>query len=78
MVAITSEITGLRELANNKNKLKKSFSGSTLRTALRAAGAPVLKNAKDIVVVDEGDLKASLKRKATVKRSGEGYVDHRG
>ena len=75
MVAINSEITGLRELAAKSDKLKKSFAKSTLRTALRNAGNPVLKHARAHVAVDEGDLKKSLKRKATVRRTGEGYVD---
>ncbi len=75
MVAINSEITGLRELVKNSDKLKKSFAGSALRTALRNAGNPVLKEAKARVPVDEGDLKKSLKSHATVKKSGFGYVD---
>ena len=75
MVAIKSEITGFKELSKNIDKLSKSFSRSTLRTALRAAGKPVLENAQDIVAVESGDLKMSLKSKATVNRAGEGYVD---
>ena len=35
----------------------------------------MLDEAKANVAVDSGDLKKSLKRKATVKRTGEGYVD---
>ena len=39
-------IKGLEELAKYAGKLKKSFAISTLRTALRGAGRPVVKLAK--------------------------------
>ena len=51
MVAISSEIKGLPELAKNSAKLKKSFARSTLRTALRNAAKPVVKGAQDRVPV---------------------------
>ena len=75
MVQINSEITGLKELAKNSDKLSKSFARTTLRTALRNAAKPVRREARARVPVDEGDLRKSIKTKATVKRSGDGYAD---
>ena len=49
MVQINGEVTGLRELAANSSKLKKSFAGSTLRTALRNGAKPVRTRARNIV-----------------------------
>ena len=37
MVEVGSDIKGLKDLAKNSGKLKKSFAGTTLRTALRNA-----------------------------------------
>ena len=75
MVQINGEVTGLRELAANSSKLKKSFAGSTLRTALRNGAKPVRTRARNIVDVDSGDLKKAIKSKAKVTRSGFGYAD---
>ena len=75
MVEVGSEIKGLKELAKNSDKLKKSFASSTLRTALRNGAKPVLRRAKAKVAVDEGDLKKALAINAKVDRKGEGYAD---
>ena len=75
MVVVNSEITGLKELSKNSDKLKKSFAKSTLRTALRNAGKPVLKEAKALVPVASGDLKKTLRIKVVIERSGLGYAD---
>ena len=75
MVQINGNVTGLRELAANSSKLKKSFAGSTLRTALRNAAKPVRTRARNIVDVDSGDLRKAIKSKAKVTRSGFGYAD---
>ena len=75
MVEVGSDIKGLKELAKNSGKLKKSFAGTTLRTALRNGAKPVLRVAKAKVPVDEGDLKRALAINAKVDRKGEGYAD---
>ena len=71
MVEVGSDIKGLKDLAKNSGKLKKSFAGTTLRTALRNAAKPVLRVAKAKVPVDEGDLKRSLAINAKVDRKGK-------
>ena len=75
MVQINSEITGLRELAKNSDKLRKSFSSSTLRTALRGGAAVVRKLARERAPVDEGDLKKGIKTQARKVRNGQAAVD---
>lgn len=75
MVEVTSEITGLKDLAKNVDKLSKSFAKSTLRTALRNAAAPVRKEARAQAPRETGRLRRNIKSKATVKRSGYGYAD---
>ena len=64
------EIEGLKELAKNADKLRRSFTTSTLRTALRGAAKPVLRRAKATVPVDSGRLKRSLGIRAKVERNG--------
>ena len=59
----------------NADQLKKSFAGSTLRTALRNAAKPVRTLAKANVAVDQGDLRRDIKSKAKVRRDGSGYAD---
>ena len=46
MVDINTEITGLKELRKNVDSLSKSFARTTLRTALRNAAKPVVREAK--------------------------------
>ena len=75
MVEIASDIKGLKDLAKNSDKLKKSFASSTLRTALRNAAAPVRRKARANVPVDEGDLKRAIAINAKVDKKGEGYAD---
>ena len=75
MVAVASDIKGLKDLAKNSDKLKKNFASTTLRTALRNAAAPVRRKARANVPVDEGDLKRAIAINAKVDRSGEGYAD---
>ena len=75
MVEINAQLTGLKELAKNKKALKKSFSQSTLRTALRNAAKSVVREAKALVAVDSGDLKRSIRSKATVTKAGDAYAD---
>ena len=75
MVDINTEITGLKELRKNVDSLSKSFARTTLRTALRNAAKPVVKEAKALVPVDSGDLKRSIRSKATVTKAGDGYAD---
>ena len=75
MVEINSEITGLKELRKNVDSLSKSFAKSTLRTALRNAAEPVVKEAKALVPVDSGDLKRSIRSQVTVTKAGDGYAD---
>ena len=75
MVQIGVEITGLKELSRNVGQLSKSFSRTTLRTALRNAAKPVRTRAKANVAVDQGDLRRDIKSKATVRRDGSGYAD---
>ena len=74
MVEISTEIRGIKELARDIDKLSASFGRTTLRTALRNGGKPVVKTAKAHVAVDEGDLKRALIGKAKVDRKGEGQV----
>ena len=69
------EIEGLKELAKNADKLRRSFTTSTLRTALRGAAKPVLRRAKATVPVDSGRLKRSLGTRAKVERGGFGFAD---
>ena len=75
MVEVGSEIKGLKELAKNSDKLKKSFAGTTLRTALRNAAQPVRRRARAKVAIDEGDLKKAIAINAKVDRAGEGFAD---
>ena len=75
MVAVSGNITGLKELAKNSAKLKKSFAASTLRTALRNAAAPVRKDARDNAPREEGILRKEIKTKAKVTKRGYGYAD---
>ena len=72
MPEVGFNIKGLEELAKNRKALSKSFAGSTLRTALRNAGKPVLKRAQAKVPVATGDLKRSLAVVAKVDRAGVG------
>ena len=75
MVMLDVKIEGLKELSLNVDQLKKSFAGSTLRTALRNAAKPVRTLAKANVAVDQGDLRRDIKSKAKVTRDGSGYAD---
>ena len=75
MVEVGSDIKGLKDLAKNSDKLKKSFAGTTLRTALRNAAQPVRRRARAKVAVDEGDLKKAIAINAKVDRKGEGFAD---
>ena len=78
MVQISSEITGLRELARNSDKLKKSFGTSTLRPALRAVGSLVGRGArKRVEAVSTGRLRRRgiNWRVRRFRRDGEGHVD---
>ena len=72
---VNTEITGLKELRKNVDGLKKSFARTTLRTALRNAAKPVVKEAKALVPVDSGDLKRSIRSTAKVSKAGDGYAD---
>ena len=75
MVQISATVTGLPQLGRNASKLKKSFSRSTLRTALRNAAKPVVREAKDLVVVDTGEVRDHIGFSAKVLRDGRGFVD---
>ena len=75
MVEVGSDIKGLKDLAKNADNLKKSFAGTTLRTALRNGAKPVRDKAKASVPVDEGKLKRSIGIRAKVSRGGDGYAD---
>ena len=75
MVEVGSDIKGLKELAKNSGKLKKSFASTTLRTALRNAAQPVRRRARAKVPIDEGDLKKAIAINAKVDRKGEGFAD---
>ena len=75
MVEVGSDIKGLKELAKNSDKLKKSFASTTLRTALRNAAQPVRRRARAQVAVDEGDLRKGIAINAKVSRGGDGYAD---
>lgn len=68
-------IEGLPELARNARKLKASFARTTLRTALRNAARPVVKEAKANAPTRTRQLRRDIKSKAKVTRSGFGYAD---
>ena len=75
MVQINGRVEGLRELAKNSDKLRKSFGRSTLRTALRNGAKPVRVRARADAPKEEGLLRRNIITKAKVVRSGFGYVD---
>ena len=77
MVQINSEITGLRELARNSDKLKKSFATSTIRTAIRAVGSLVGRGARQRVEnVASGELrKRGINWRVRKPKYGEVSVD---
>lgn len=75
MIGVGGQIEGLEELARNSSKLRKSFLGSTLRTALRNGVKPVRTLARAKVPTASGDLKRAIKSKAKVFRSGFGRAD---
>ena len=78
-VDIQFKISGLKELANNRAKLSRSFERSTLRTALRNAAAPVRKraraNARKHDLRESGDLIKGIASKAKVTKAGFGFAD---
>ena len=61
MVQVKTEITGLRELAQNSAKLRKGFEGNILRTGLRGGARPVIKKARADAPRDEGDLAKGIR-----------------
>ena len=75
MVEVGSDIKGLKELAKNSDKLKKSFRRYHLRTALRNAAQPVRRRARAKVPRDSGDLRKAIAINAKVDRKGEGFAD---
>ena len=75
MVTIGGEIKGLKELAKNADKLKKTFETNAIRSATQAAAKPVVRRAKAQVPVDEGDLKKGIKSKRRKAKKGVAISD---
>lgn len=75
MPEVSLNIEGVRELQRNVDKLSRSFSKSTLRTALRNAAAPVRKEARSKAPKESGALRRAIKSRAKVTRSGFGFAD---
>ena len=77
-VDIQYKITGLKELAKNRDKLSRSFERVTLRTGLRNAAAPVRKrvqgHARAQDLRESGDLIKGIATKAIVGRPGHGIA----
>ena len=76
-VDIQYKITGLKELAKNRDKLSRSpLSASTLRTGLRNAAAPVRKRAQGHAraqdLRESGDLIKGIATHVRVDRAGQG------
>ena len=64
---VVMSISGLRELDRALAELPKATARNVLRRTLVKAGAPIAAKARDLVPVDQGDLKASIAVSARVK-----------
>lgn len=63
------------ELIRQLKRLERKLGAKIARKTLRAAGRPILNDARRRVAVDTGELKASLKIRTTVKKySAQGRV----
>lgn len=67
---MTVTIHGLPRLRAQFSELKDKSQRAVLRSAIRSAARPVVKEAKLLVPVDEGDLKAGIKSSVSVKQGG--------
>jgi len=74
MPEVDASITGFKELSRRKDQLAKSFARNTLKTALGNAAKPVAATAKDLVAVDEGELRDAIGSRASVHRDGEAFA----
>ena len=84
MTEVSFKITGLKELAANRDKLSKTLEQSMIRTALNNAAKPVVKRAKENVLahglVESGDLAKGIaagpgtKSAPKITKAGFGFV----
>lgn len=67
-MADTVKVNGLKELGKLLGELPEKLQRNVMRGALRAGAAPILREAKALVPVDQGDLKKSLRVSSRIKQ----------